>query len=351
MSYNILGVNVSHNSSIALVSNGKLVFYLEEERLSRFKRDYDPYFLLKNYLPLFKIDQINFVDTGDSLDTNIVINLLQKIFNLNSIIPKIIHYNECHHLAHASCAFHHSGFDKANNIVIDYGGNIIKGRQESESIFFFDKKTYPKGFEIYKSYNDLNKEVGIVKTYSGAGQFFDIDIMEGGKLMGLSSYGKKDFNIPSFFINGKSNPKIIKNSSFNNIQFNPKELEININNLKNELKTKTLSEKGKNIAYKIQQESQEEVAKLVEKSLQFNNCKNITLSGGFGLNCVNNYYLKKKFPKVNFYFEPISHDGGTAIGIAYLECKNLKSNKLKSLYLGPKYSNKNLLKKIQKYLD
>ena len=43
MDYNILGVNLSHNSSIALVSDGRLVFYLEEERLSRMKRDGNPF--------------------------------------------------------------------------------------------------------------------------------------------------------------------------------------------------------------------------------------------------------------------------------------------------------------------
>ena len=31
-----------------------------------------------------------------------------------------------------------------------------------------------------------------------------------------------------------------------------------------------------------------------------------------------NYYYKKRFPDLNIFVDPISHDGGTAIGLAYL---------------------------------
>jgi predicted NodU family carbamoyl transferase len=37
MAYNILGIHPGHNGSAALVSDGKLVYYLEEERLSSLK--------------------------------------------------------------------------------------------------------------------------------------------------------------------------------------------------------------------------------------------------------------------------------------------------------------------------
>jgi len=44
MGYNILGINPNHNGSTALISDGKLVYYTEEERLSRIKYDGDPFF-------------------------------------------------------------------------------------------------------------------------------------------------------------------------------------------------------------------------------------------------------------------------------------------------------------------
>ena len=37
----ILGVNLSNNGSICLLNNGEIELYLEAERLTRKKRDYD----------------------------------------------------------------------------------------------------------------------------------------------------------------------------------------------------------------------------------------------------------------------------------------------------------------------
>jgi len=379
---NILGVNIGHNSSLALVSDGKLVFYLEEERLSRNKRDAYPYELLKKYLKPFNIDQINFTGTGKAIENASIFHLLNKIFNFSLITPHVNQFYYEHHLCHAFCAFMNSGFDKANNIVIDYGGTTVGYTQESESIFYIDKVNLiqPK---MYEGVNDIKDiDMGITKTYAFLGKLFDIDIMEGGKLMGLSSYGEQDPTLPPFFINGKSNPNLFQKNivkmviggavklDFPSTSPNLEYLNIQHLDSKNNLKTKNLTQREKNIAYKIQFEAQREVEKLISKMLQIKDCKNITLSGGFGLNCVNNYYLKKKFPNINFHFEPISHDGGTAIGAAYLGLisenpsmnskeiekkvkgyKNLYSNKLNSLYLGPKYSKEELLEGIKKYVD
>ena len=81
MPFNVLGVNLSHNGSIALVSNGKLIFYLEEERLSRIKRDNIPYFLFKKYLSSYKINKINFINAGEPFLTDEALSLLNKIEN------------------------------------------------------------------------------------------------------------------------------------------------------------------------------------------------------------------------------------------------------------------------------
>ena len=350
MDYNILGVNLSHNSSIALVSDGRLVFYLEEERLSRKKKDEEPYFLLKKYLKKFSIDEIIF--SGISFYHSDTINLLKKSIPFNIKWSELF---ENHHLTHAYYAFVNSGFKEANNIVIDFGGSIKGILQESESIFYFSLNSLNEE-KIYKSYNNIaTKSAGITKTYSGACIPFGINLLDGGKLMGLSSYGQFS-NFPhNFFKDGKSNPKLFHTNSheeifmFFNDLYHPKTHYIET------LKNNNLSQIGKNLAYKIQQEAQEEVAKLVEKSLQINNCNNITISGGFGLNCVNNYFLKKNFPNVNFYFEPLSHDGGTAIGAAYIRWKKLNPNFIftpqKFLYLGPQYSKNQLLKGIKKYVS
>jgi carbamoyltransferase len=70
--------------------------------------------------------------------------------------------------------------------------------------------------------------------------------------------------------------------------------------------------------------------------------KNVVISGGYGLNCVANYwYLEQlKDEDINIYVEPISNDAGTAMGAAML-VHHVKTNSSvnrgmgESLYLGP----------------
>jgi predicted NodU family carbamoyl transferase len=68
---------------------------------------------------------------------------------------------------------------------------------------------------------------------------------------------------------------------------------------------------------------------------------------------VTNYYLIKRFPDVEFYFEPIANDAGTAIGSAkllwYILTQDTTIRPLKSIYLGKQYSKEELLKGIKKY--
>ena len=40
---NVLAINPGHNGSAALVVDGKLEHYIEEERMSRMKRDANPF--------------------------------------------------------------------------------------------------------------------------------------------------------------------------------------------------------------------------------------------------------------------------------------------------------------------
>ena len=88
--------------------------------------------------------------------------------------------------------------------------------------------------------------------------------------------------------------------------------------------------------------------------------KNIVLSGGYGLNCVANYwYLEQlKDEGINLFVEPVSNDAGTAIGAAlYVYYKALQpfqvedalKPQINTLYLGPEYNYS--LEDIQKVTD
>ena len=46
----IVGVNLAKNGSLAIVEDGEIVFYLEEERVSRVKRDISAINLAQKYI-------------------------------------------------------------------------------------------------------------------------------------------------------------------------------------------------------------------------------------------------------------------------------------------------------------
>ena len=82
-------------------------------------------------------------------------------------------------------------------------------------------------------------------------------------------------------------------------------------------KKTNLDKKILEISDKAQKETLEDVVELIERTKQYSTCKNIILSGGYHLNCSNNFKLVKLYPDFNFFVDPVAHDGGTAIGAAY----------------------------------
>lgn len=378
MAYNILGICPGHNSATALVSDGKLIFYLEEERLSRIKRDGSPFRSMIYILEKYKIDELILGGTMDPSEENLTPFTMENSFHslVRKYNPnvKFTLLNHQHHLLHASSAFYNSKFDRAACLVIDGAGSkrFIKFNDvevtgwEAESIWEMGKDHPPS--LLYKSIgtnhparctDDVeywNEKVTIVKTYEAVTSYFSWHPIEAGKTMGLAPYGKNNPNIPSLFNNGRANsdlffPNFAVNSFLdqtNNPQFqrsiDPKEWHRDFTKI---------SEIEKDLAWQIQNDTQEEVAKLIEKTIDLTGLNKICIAGGYGLNCVANYYLKKRFPNIEIYHEPASHDGGTAIGAAYLGwyeySKQAPEPSISTIYYGPKYNPNDYINTIKNY--
>ena len=77
----------------------------------------------------------------------------------------------------------------------------------------------------------------------------------------------------------------------------------------------------KNAAWRIQHDSQKQVLDHIRKASRMTGHKNIVVSGGYGLNCMANYYYldQLKDEGIYVYIEPVSNDGGTALGAALLQ--------------------------------
>ena len=364
MSYNILGIHPGHNGSAALVSDGKLVYYLEEERLSRQKRDGNPFRTMIDICSKYKIDELIIGGTNDDFENNIMpwtgespYGALIRKYNPNL---KIFWANTQHHKLHALCAFHNSGFDKASVLVIDGAGS----KTESNGIISFECESLWEG--DFKGINSINRSnwskynngVTITKTYEAVTQYLGWEGIEGGKTMGLAPYGKQNSNIPKLFENSRGNKNIfIPNypaGAFINYKNNP---IFERSHYPKEWHTdpSKLTEIEADLAWQIQNDTQEEVGKLIKKSVELTGNKQICIAGGYGLNCVTNYWLKKRFPDLEIYHEAISHDGGTAIGAAYLGWLNYQPNtrfsKQTSIYYGPQYTPNQLESTLKNYTE
>ena len=107
MSYNILGINPGHNGSACLVADGELVYYLEEERLSRLKYDGNPFRVMIDIMSKYHVDELVIVGTQPNyptLDWTMEDTFTGLVRKYNPNVKTTILSHE-HHLTHAACAF------------------------------------------------------------------------------------------------------------------------------------------------------------------------------------------------------------------------------------------------------
>lgn len=395
----IAAITRGHNSGVCLLKDGEIVFAVEEERLSRNKYDGGPYASMIKILEYTdKIDYLVIAHTqplketagrvdfsGDDVYTGLArkLGLISRKENPHNH-PQVIDLSHIHHKLHAACAFYRSGFDIATAVVVDGAGTFIpmqfNGNQEMtwelESIFTC---RYPVNFKtIYKhqggrgpwagwQFKEMSSEregeegthelilddsAGITKAYEAVTQYCGWAPIEAGKTMGLFPYGEPNDKIPPIYTDGgggrwrTSDRNLIIPTYPNGAEVNQgryKELETPEDVIENN-EDVTLLQNRRDMAYAVQTQSQAEVLRLIRKAVEETGIKNVVLSGGYGLNCVANYwYLEQlKDEGINFYVEPISNDAGTCIGAALLIHHKLNDDDnvrpyADSLYLGPKY--------------
>ena len=108
-----MAINPGHNGSAALVVDGKLEYYIEEERMSRMKRDANPFRAMLYCMENYHIDALVIGGTGQEehrlnwTGENSYQALVRK-FNPDA---KIINVGNQHHMGHVGSAFYGSGFD------------------------------------------------------------------------------------------------------------------------------------------------------------------------------------------------------------------------------------------------
>jgi carbamoyltransferase len=336
MSDLILGVSTAHDSSVCLFANGKIEYFMKEERLTRKKRDQYPLHAAISAKTNNKeiLCAISSPTKNDSWIAQTLANSIDKFHNVKSYYD----YSETHHLVHANLAFYNSGFKESLVFVIDRNGSVINDHmREAETIFI---ASYPNIFTtLYKNFwvaNTSNNDNvfilkhlkkffpeaeleakslnSIVKVYESATTLIKQHALENGKTMGLAAYADKKQELEKLFIEGN----FPDDKLFDYFEF----LGVNtlISKKNKHLFDTDMTEKNyqpyANYAWNVQKQTQESVAYLINKYVEKTGIKNICITGGYGLNVVANYYYTQQFPDVNFYFEPIADDTGNSIGAA-----------------------------------
>ncbi len=345
---NILGINCSfnamnHDPSACLMVNGKIVGALEEERLNRIKTSlgYFPYKSINSILKNSKITikDIDLVVSTGSTHKDIQKKIKSCLIHAYGYSPKIKIFN--HALTHIAGTFFSSGFNESLIVSIDGMGDKIST--------MICEGNNNKINEIYRSTGKEQFEsLGVF--YACFTEYLGFKQTEGEyKVMGMSAYGKKIFNLDRFIKVRKKpfrielNPNIMVKWKVNSA-FQP---VVNYDYLKKFFPPRN-SEKEKfkqvhfDLAKSVQSKYEEILIEIIKKFK--GDYKNLCLAGGCGLNCLANSKLNKLFEKI--YVMPASSDRGLPIGSVYLAnylLKN-KNHKVQNMFLGNNYTDREILK-------
>jgi|TARA_R110000851_G_scaffold45688_1_gene111685 predicted NodU family carbamoyl transferase len=373
----ILGVNISHDSTVCELEDGIVLNLYEEERCRR-KKYWSPkpesacMQTLEHYPELKDVDHVvfasfdrrhtdlevdghigldkiwsrtflkdvrlkqlsrermddlhilypefSFKDQWDNADEKIVDTIMGEQFSPDEKASPESHYRVDHHLYHAWSAVYFSPYESAHIIVWDGGGakkffDTHPLHQEIESIYKLDNKEVTLQYqklsaaravddlsakyfpnELWESCTCLESEF-MTDTESGAEIEFTSFPSSGMNFSNMSqALGTDDL--------GRAAGKVMGMASYGNPMEN--------------VHTQFTA------AQQVEIDSFNASCKTIQKALDLDpECKNIILSGGYSLNCTNNYKYLSAFPDVNFFIDPVPHDGGTALGAAVQFWDNL----------------------------
>ncbi len=385
----ILGINDMVDPSISLVKDGKLLFYVEEERLNRIKHshnifpiksiemalkrfdisiddlqcisynwDFDKYSggYMKNFFRKFntkyRVDQNTIKWQKERLNKRNLINFKKKLeFNLRkkfefSKLPPIKFFS--HHFVHAFQSHFHSGFRNSLCITIDGSG------EENCTVIWKCKNNK------FSKLKEINMPNSLGWFYAAITEYLGFKAYDGEyKLMGLASYGKSNKNIE------KKLNKVLKiNHKTNEYELNPKYIHHGKHSFSGRYTDNLVKLFGKvprkenqkikswhkDLAFEVQSQLERAVLNLFKKYSVLTGINNLTIGGGVGLNVkMNSKLFNSKFCS-NIFPNPLCADNGASAGSAMVADFILNKKKpkiLKSLALGPDYSEKEIIKALK----
>lgn len=360
----ILGLNnLSHDTSAALIEDGKVLFAIEEERLNKEKHTRTfPLEAVEACLKFARADinDIDVVCTPQLTDRLIQKRYLEHWLNFfpranarmcaefgavkdilngeNEIREKLNFQKEIyscrHHVSHMASAYYLSKFPGSALFTIDGLGEIesfLVGEAKGNVIRTFDEYSAYWPHSIGGLYTALTHYLGFIPH------------CDEGKVMGLAPYG---------------NPEAYKKIFEDMVYFKEKgEFEFNLDYVQYPfLRHSHMSEKfmehcgpprepkaeitgrHKDIAAALQEITEKTMLRIAEHLYSLTKNENLCMAGGVALNCVANGKVLTQTPFRHIYIQPAANDAGQAIGSAlyyyYQKNPEVERHSLDHSYLG-----------------
>ncbi|MFN4762617.1 carbamoyltransferase [Gillisia sp. Q332] len=393
----ILGISCFyHDSAASIIVNNEVIASVQEERFTRVKHTPDfpinsiKFCLEETGLSLNELDAIIFYDKPllkferlistyyatapqglVSFLRSIPIWIKEKIFfrkllkdHLKNIdkdfdLKKVKMLFSEHHLSHAASCFFVSNYEESAILTIDGVGEWSTasiGIGKSNKIEILKELYFPHSLGL---------------LYSAFTYYMGFRVNSGEyKLMGLAPYGNPESKETKAYIS-KIKDEIIDIKQDGSIFLNQKYFKYasggrmidhqkfeTLFGLKVREDSDEILQSHCNMAFAIQDITEEIVIKMAKEAKRLTNSNNLCLSGGVALNCVANGKIHGLNLFKNIYIQPASGDSGGALGAAlaanymYFQKERVCTNSydtMKGSYLGPYYSNKEILIMNKKY--
>jgi len=346
-----LAVTTMQEHAAALVIDGKIAGYVEEERFRRSKHygwhppgrrgltlcndlslGIEEAFCWRSVRKLLEMAGRRLEDV-DYIAVNGIPARYRRSYSLNdsSRPPRILRSDKLifvpHHLAHASSAFRPSGFSDAAVLTVD-------GRGDRETAAFFRATKDGQIVPVFDVLSGEDSSIGgVYETITrilGFGRFGQ------GSTMALAPFGEPAFDLSACLsVERHDRHSIHEHRAYEAFRrFSRSRWSV-------------LTGEHRNLAASVQAALEESVFRLLEEG--FAGCPpgNLCLSGGVALNCRMNQRIRERFQPADMFIQPAAHDGGTALGAAleahrFVSGENPECGAMRHAFLGPEYDNRDI---------
>jgi carbamoyltransferase len=327
----VLGISASHNGAVCLLRGDEIVVAIQEERLSRRKRE--RIFGAQHSLSLDYCFDYAGIHPRDLSMIVISVQARLKSPNQDLTLNPLLKVKEygiptlavSHHFAHAVSAFATSGFGDSAVLVIDGIGSPQEDMSEEEQKVI--KNPVEDAWEIISLYSASDTTVTALEKHVSEGrqwltndrscmpkfrslggifsasavQIFGGDL-EAGKVMGLAPYGRLAYPASDFFdvVDGRFvfHDKIPEHFQHAD-RWPEREAEY------------------EDLACSAQQALEVALLYLVDHLHDLAPSNNLCYAGGVALNSVANERIIRESKFKNVYIKAAAEDSGPAIGAAY----------------------------------